>query len=351
MAAASKMTTNPLLLAYLTSLAANPLRTKMYTAAFFSALAEILAGKFAGVAPATKTLPPSQVSDKQAAAQQPLRLARAYLESAGINDRALKMALYGGLISAPLGHVMTGLLQRAFAGKTSAKDKILQIITSNLTASVVANTVYLICLSVINGARGIDQIQRTVKASWLTVMKLSWITSPVLIATAQKYLPAELWEPFFTFARFILSTYFNTLSPTPLPPQKKTPLITHFGFCETLGLFGASWLTYFLFGLFSLFYCRMSASSSLSGSFLFSLRNIPLSFWGLIPSFLPFFPFFPFSPPFSSIPPFFSSFCFSPAFFPSPPFSMVDLHSGLDPQPGQEEADGAGARRTGQSQG
>ncbi|EPQ31829.1 uncharacterized protein PFL1_00028 [Pseudozyma flocculosa PF-1] len=212
MAVASKIAGNPLLLAYLTNLATNPLRTKMYTSAFFAALAEILAGKFAGVAPATSKLPPSPVSEKQAAQQQPLRLVQAYLESVGINDRAFKMALYGGFISAPLGHVMTGMLQRAFAGRTSTKDKILQIITSNLTASVIANTVYLVCLSLINGARGTDQVIRTVKASWLTVMKLSWLTSPILIATAQKYLPAELWEPFFTFARFILSTYFNTLA-------------------------------------------------------------------------------------------------------------------------------------------
>ena len=47
-------------------------------------------------------------------------------------SRVPKMAVYGAFISAPLGHVMISLLQRVFAGRTSLKAKILQIITSNL---------------------------------------------------------------------------------------------------------------------------------------------------------------------------------------------------------------------------
>lgn len=47
-------------------------------------------------------------------------------------SRVPKMAIYGAFISAPLGHVMISILQRLFAGRTSLRAKIMQIIVSNL---------------------------------------------------------------------------------------------------------------------------------------------------------------------------------------------------------------------------
>jgi hypothetical protein len=46
--------------------------------------------------------------------------------------RVPKMTLYGMFISAPLGHLLVGILQKVFAGRTSLKAKILQILASNL---------------------------------------------------------------------------------------------------------------------------------------------------------------------------------------------------------------------------
>ncbi|KAG8725777.1 hypothetical protein FRC12_024042, partial [Ceratobasidium sp. 428] len=54
------------------------------------------------------------------------------LATAKIDARALKLAIYGFFISAPMGHFFVGLLQRAFAGRTSAGAKIAQILASNL---------------------------------------------------------------------------------------------------------------------------------------------------------------------------------------------------------------------------
>ncbi|CDU23713.1 related to membrane protein, peroxisomal [Sporisorium scitamineum] len=208
----SPLTTNPLLVGYLSALAANPLRTKMITSGVLSALAEVLAGHLAGVAPsATKTR--SSVDEKKRQAKRnPVGLLQAYAAKLGINECALKMFIYGFFISAPMGHVLTGLLQKAFAGRTTTRDKILQIITSNLTVSVFANCVYLSCMAYINGARGVENIKRAVKAAFWPVMKVTWSTSPITIAVAQNYLPAVVWEPFFTFIRFILATYFNTIA-------------------------------------------------------------------------------------------------------------------------------------------
>lgn len=49
-----------------------------------------------------------------------------------VNSRVPKMAAYGALISAPLGHFLIKILQKMFSGRTSLKAKILQILVSNL---------------------------------------------------------------------------------------------------------------------------------------------------------------------------------------------------------------------------
>lgn len=46
--------------------------------------------------------------------------------------RVPKMAAYGALISAPLGHFLIWCLQKAFKGRTSLRSKIVQILVSNL---------------------------------------------------------------------------------------------------------------------------------------------------------------------------------------------------------------------------
>ena len=54
------------------------------------------------------------------------------LARAHVDVKALKMGIYGFLISAPLGHFLVGTLQKAFAGKTGVGAKIGQILASNL---------------------------------------------------------------------------------------------------------------------------------------------------------------------------------------------------------------------------
>ena len=56
-------------------------------------------------------------------------------------SRVPKMAIYGTFVSAPMAHIMISLLQRIFAGRTSLKAKLLQILTSNLIVSRFPTTV------------------------------------------------------------------------------------------------------------------------------------------------------------------------------------------------------------------
>ncbi|GIZ46463.1 hypothetical protein CKM354_000958900 [Cercospora kikuchii] len=124
-------------------------------------------------------------------------------------SRVPKMAVYGAFISAPLGHVMISILQKLFAGRTSLRAKILQILVSNLIISPIQNAVYLTSMAIIAGARTFHQIRATVKAGFMPVMKVSWITSPIALAFAQAFLPNEVWVPFFNLIGFIIGTYIN----------------------------------------------------------------------------------------------------------------------------------------------
>ncbi|KAJ9206464.1 hypothetical protein DTO166G4_7994 [Paecilomyces variotii] len=174
---------NGYLAAYLRQLQSNPLRTKMITSGFLSAVQELLSSWIA-----------HDISK----------------HGHYFSSRVPKMALYGSFISAPLGHLLVGILQKIFAGRTSLKAKILQILVSNLVISPIQNVVYLSSLAIITGARTIHQVRATVKAGFMPVMKVSWCTSPIALAFAQKFLPEHAWVPFFNMIGFVIGTYVNT---------------------------------------------------------------------------------------------------------------------------------------------
>jgi len=171
------------LAAYLQQLQSNPLRTKMLTSGTLSAVQEVLASWLA--------------HDRSKHGH--------YLSS-----RVPKMAAYGALISAPLGHVLIKWLQALFAGRTSLRAKILQILFSNLIIAPIQNTVYLAAMAIIAGARTWHQIRATIRAGFMPVMKVSWVTSPIALAFAQKFLPEQTWVPFFNIVAFVIGTYINT---------------------------------------------------------------------------------------------------------------------------------------------
>ncbi|KAE8395779.1 hypothetical protein BDV23DRAFT_144760 [Aspergillus alliaceus] len=174
---------NGYLAMYLRQLQKNPLRTKMLTSGVLSAAQEYLASWIAG-----------DVSK----------------HGHYFSARVPKMLLYGMFVSAPLGHFLVGILQKIFAGRTSLKAKILQILVSNLIVSPIQNVVYLSSMAIIAGARTFHQVRATVRAGFMPVMKVSWIISPVALAIAQKFLPEHTWVPFFNVVGFIIGTYVNT---------------------------------------------------------------------------------------------------------------------------------------------
>lgn len=132
-----KVAEQTLLYKYLGQLATNPLRTKALTNATLNAIQEILASYLAG----EKSKNGSYVS-----------------------DRVPKMMIYGAFVSAPLGHFLVTTLQKAFEGRTTPRDKLLQIIASNLIVSPIQNSAFLISMAIIAGARTKEQCINTLKA-------------------------------------------------------------------------------------------------------------------------------------------------------------------------------------------
>jgi hypothetical protein len=173
------------LMAYIRELENNPLRTKMLTAGVLSGAQELAASW----------------------------LAKDIGKHGGyLTPRVPKMAAYGAFVSAPLGHILIWCLQRAFRGRTSVKAKVTQILVSNLVMAPIQNAVYLVAMALIAGARTRQQIRATVKVGFWKVMKVSWLTSPLCLAFAQKFLPEHLWVPFFNLVAFTIGTYINTLT-------------------------------------------------------------------------------------------------------------------------------------------
>ncbi|KAI8668200.1 hypothetical protein NCS55_00844800 [Fusarium keratoplasticum] len=173
------------LAAYIKELEANPLRTKMLTAGTLASAQELIASWLA--------------KDRNKHGNY-------------FTARVPKMAAYGALVSAPLGHFLIWALQKTFKGRTSLRAKILQILVSNLIIAPIQNSVYLVAMALIAGARTYHQVRATVKVGFWKVMRVSWITSPICLAFAQKFLPDQLWIPFFNIVSFIIGTYINTVT-------------------------------------------------------------------------------------------------------------------------------------------
>ncbi|CCA69728.1 related to membrane protein, peroxisomal [Serendipita indica DSM 11827] len=185
---------HPLLAAYLARLTARPLQTKMTTAGVLCFLQEVLANHIAGV--------PFHCSKDAPVYKRALAAAK-------VNAKALNMALYGFFISAPMHHVLIGGLHKLFAGRTSGKAKLLQLLVSNLFIAPVQASVYLASMAVIGGARSADAIQATVMRGFLPMLKILWLSSPTATLFAQSFLPPELWVPFFNVVSLVIGTFFS----------------------------------------------------------------------------------------------------------------------------------------------
>jgi len=186
---------HPLLAAYLQSLVGRPLLTKAVTSGVLSLISEVAAGELSGS-------PPRPLSDKERTGILPIDVVKRY-------HKALEMSAYGFFISAPLSHYLLQGLQRVFAGKTSARWKVLMIVCSDLLLSPLQQVVYITAMAIIGGARSSAEVLQVLRATLFPVMKLTWSISTACMLFAQKFLSPELWVPFFNLVGVSMGTYLN----------------------------------------------------------------------------------------------------------------------------------------------
>ena len=102
------------------------------------------------------------------------------------------MALFGFLVSAPLGHVLVKTMHRVFAGRTGPSVKLGMLATSLLVIAPIQIAVFLANSAVVEGARTKDAVLRVVKRGFAPVLGVTWVTSPTAIIFAQTFLPPEV---------------------------------------------------------------------------------------------------------------------------------------------------------------
>ncbi|GAA6008797.1 uncharacterized protein JCM10292_004674 [Rhodotorula paludigena] len=122
---------------------------------------------------------------------------------------ALKLAAYGALIAAPLDHVLYSLLARAFAGRTSRRARVGEVVAANALILPVQNAVYLAALSVLGGARSARQVVSAVRSQFLSVMQMTVVVSTLSLVAAQRWLPPMAWTPFFSLVAAAVDTAIN----------------------------------------------------------------------------------------------------------------------------------------------
>jgi len=127
-------------------------------------------------------------------------------------NRAVKMFLYGFLVSGPLAHYMYSKLAQVFFGRRGAAASILQLLVSNLVISPFQNTVFVIAMTIIAGGATLHDIQENVRRRFIPMMKVVWVVAPIVQTFAYRFLPPETWSVVLNLVAFVFGTSFNTLA-------------------------------------------------------------------------------------------------------------------------------------------
>lgn len=102
------------------------------------------------------------------------------------------MALFGFLVSAPLGHTLVKTMHRFFAGRTGAGAKLGMFAASMLVIAPIQIAVFLTNSAVVEGARTKEAVLKVLKRGFAPVLAVTWITSPTAMVFARTFLPPEV---------------------------------------------------------------------------------------------------------------------------------------------------------------
>lgn len=66
-------------------------------------------------------------------------------------------------------------------------------------------------MAIISGATTRAQVLSSVKAGYFKMLQVTWLTSPIAVLIAQKFIDPALWIVWFNAVGFTLGTGFNVL--------------------------------------------------------------------------------------------------------------------------------------------
>ncbi|KAI8871633.1 hypothetical protein GQ42DRAFT_120541 [Ramicandelaber brevisporus] len=186
----------PAALFYIQNLIENPLKTKAITAASLNGLQEILSILISG----------NFVENPDVATPTKALVLKSF------DPKVIKMALYGLLVSGPLGHFLYELLAKITRGRSGALVTIFQLLVANLVFSPIQNSVYIAAMAIINGESGLDPVKlsKLIEKRLPVLMKVSWVISPLAQLIAFKKLPPAMWTPFYNLVGFIFGVWANS---------------------------------------------------------------------------------------------------------------------------------------------
>lgn len=167
---------------YFAALNKHPVRTKALTSAVLSGLTELTATAIAGEKGEILT-----------------------------NRRIPHMVLYGLVVAGPLSHYLYDGIHRVFRNRRGLVSKLLQIAAVNVVVNPILCAASLTAMAIIAGARSIKELKARFRAAYWPMVRSTWITSPILIAFAIRYIPRMAWTPTFSFSAFFLNVYQNVL--------------------------------------------------------------------------------------------------------------------------------------------
>ncbi|KAG8892747.1 hypothetical protein FRB99_002467 [Tulasnella sp. 403] len=127
-----------------------------------------------------------------------------------VDSRAFKMALYGFFISAPMGHYLNTAMLRIFAGRTSKKSKVARFCAQNFVVAPLQTFVFLISMAFIGGAKNRSEAMSKVHLGFGKMLGLTWVVQPAASWVAGRWVPIELWPPYYNLVYFTLGMYFKT---------------------------------------------------------------------------------------------------------------------------------------------
>jgi hypothetical protein len=187
---------------YIAALTSHPLLTKCVTGATLAALNELIATVIA------KDLKIANVLNTKVkhpfSAKLPL------------------FALFSFFVSTPINHYGLKVINHLFKAPLTTKKRIGQILTVLLTASPLLNVLFVSFVSLINlkpqlqafskdeFKRALTSVKAALKNSLFSVIKSSWVTTPIVLTICQTYLEPEYWVVFSNLVYFVLGTGQNT---------------------------------------------------------------------------------------------------------------------------------------------